>query len=357
MVKGRQRDIRNITRDGLEEWAASQGLQPFRGRQIFKWIWSRRPAGFNDFSDISKELRAKLQRSFFLYDLNPISRQESRDGTIKWGFELEDGNIIETVLIPEKDHNTLCISTQAGCALGCRFCMTARMGLRRGLKASEIAGQALSVIREVPKWKRPRNIVFMGMGEPLANFGQLIRAIEILTDDLGLNFSNRRITVSTSGIVPKILELGYRMDVGLAISLHATTDQVRSELMPINRRYPLQHLLEACRRYNLAKRRRITFEYLMLRGVNDLQEDAHRLTKLLNGIPSKVNLIPFNECPDLPFQPSEEKNILRFQEILKQANLTTIIRKSKGQDIMAACGQLNSHIKKRGRMREETLYL
>jgi len=344
-------DIRNMTRKGLEAWAEGQGLQPFRGRQIFKWLWLDRPAAFRDFTDISKGLRAQLEEQFFLYDLVAVSKQVSRDGTIKWAFRLSDGETVESVLIPEADHTTLCLSTQVGCRMGCRFCLTARMGFSRNLTASEIAGQALAAIRLLkegsPAIQRPRNIVFMGMGEPLDNLSNLIAAIEILTDELGLNFSLRRITVSTSGLVPEMIELGKALDIGLAVSLHATTNQVRDRLMPINRRFPIERLMKGCRDFPMSKRRRITFEYLMLKGINDSVDDARRLVRLLKGIPSKVNLIPFNPCPELPFEASDKEAIARFQEILKGANLTAIIRKSKGQDILAACGQLNSRLSRR----------
>ncbi|RUM93399.1 MAG: 23S rRNA (adenine(2503)-C(2))-methyltransferase RlmN [Thermodesulfatator sp.] len=333
-------DIRSLSCLELETYMRERGLPEFRGRQLFKWLWKNRITSVQEVTEFSKELREQLAQHLLIYNLEQVSRKISVDGTIKWAFRLRDSLIVETVLIPEKDHSTLCISSQAGCAMGCAFCLTGKMGFFRNLDPSEIAGQALAVLRDITVAKPPRNIVFMGMGEPLANFENLLKAIEILTSDLGLNFSQRRITVSTCGIVPNIIELGRRSSAGLAISLHATTNTQRDRLMPINKAYPIETLLNACRDFNLPARRRITFEYLLLKGINDAPEDARRLSALLRGIPSKINLIPFNECPEIPFSEPERDSVLRFQEILKELNNTVIIRKSKGRDISAACGQL-----------------
>ncbi len=333
-------NYRDCTRKELEAWASDQGLPAYRGRQLFKWIW--RP-GFTDFqqaTDLSKSLRQLLSTVGSLTSLYLSIKQESIDGTQKFAWRLTDGQVVETVLIPERDHTTLCISTQVGCTMGCRFCHTAKMGFKRNLSPQEIAGQALGVIEQVNRAQRPRNIVFMGMGEPLLNYDNLMKSIEILTDDLGLNFSLRRITVSTCGIVPEILRLGRETDVGLAISLHAPDNATRNAIMPVNRRWDIDTLMETCRSYPISKRRRITFEYLLLRDINDSPHHARRLGRLLRGIPAKINLIPFNESPGIPFRRSEEYRMAEFQQILRDMNYTVMMRKSKGRDIAAACGQL-----------------
>ncbi len=333
-------DICSKTRKELEEFFKERNEAAFRGRQLFKWLWQKGVNSFNEMTDLPKSFREELSHSCFIYSLKPFKKELSQDGTIKWALRLKDGLVIETVAIPEKDHFTICISSQVGCGMGCLFCKTGTMGLKRNLEPSEIACQALFVKKELSKSLPVRNIVFMGMGEPLANLENVLKAIEILTDDLGLSFSKRRITVSTSGIVPKIVELGKRADVGLAISLHATTDKIRNKLMPINKKYPINKLLSVCKNYNLPKRRRITFEYLLIKGINDSLDDAKRLSRLLAEIPSKINLIPFNPVDGLEFRAPDFENIMEFQEILKSKGYTTIIRKSKGRDISAACGQL-----------------
>ncbi len=332
-------DIRSLTCDELEELMQDRGLQRFRGRQLFKWLWKNRIDSLEKITEFSVALRQELADAFHLYDLKQVRKLRSSDGTVKWAFGLPDGLIIETVLIPERSHSTLCVSTQVGCAMGCRFCLTGRMGFHRNLNPAEIACQALEVRRQESAM-HVRNIVFMGMGEPLANLENLLKAIDIMTHDLGMNFSSRRITVSTSGIAPRIIELGESASVGLAISLHATTNEQRDVLMPVNRTYPLETLMDACRQFRLPRRKRITFEYLLLRDINDSAADARRLSRLLKGIPSKINLIPFNEYPGLDYREPAEETVLHFQEILKSLDHTVIIRKSKGRDIAAACGQL-----------------
>ena len=336
-------DVRSLSCSELESLVEERGLPAFRGRQLFKWLWKNGIYSIEEITEFSRSLRRDLAGLLFIYNLEQIRRQSSRDGTVKWAYRLKDGLVIETVLIPERDHTTLCVSSQAGCAMGCTFCLTGKMGFFRNLAPSEIAGQVLAAIRDVPRQQRPRNLVFMGMGEPLANFENLLAAMEILKSDLGLNFSDRRITVSTCGIAPKIIELGQRSRTGLAISLHATTDEQRDRLMPVNRTYPISELLSACRQFKLPSRRRITFEYLLIRGINDSREDAYRLSQLLTDLPSKVNLIPFNECAELSFREPERESVLEFQTVLKRLNHTVIIRKSKGRDIDAACGQLSYH--------------
>ncbi len=333
-------NYRNLTKRELEAWVRSMGLPAFRGRQLFRWLW--RP-GFSDFAqatDFSLGLREELAARGKISAMETVEALCSSDGTRKFAWRLADGEIIETVLIPERGHFTLCVSTQAGCAMGCRFCHTARMGFRRDLEPSEIAGQALRVMEETEESAWPRNIVFMGMGEPLANYSSLLAALEILTDDHGPNFSLRRITVSTCGLVPPMLRLGEDTDVGLAVSLHGPDDETRDRIMPVNRRWNVRALIDACRRYPLARRRRITFEYLLLQGVNDSDEHAERLGRLLRGIPAKINLIPFNESKEIPFSRSSTERMEAFQNILRNMNYTVMMRKSKGQDIAAACGQL-----------------
>ena len=337
-------DFRSLSRSDLEIWARDLGLPAFRGRQLFSWLWK---PGFRDFSqmtDFPKALREKAAQKGLLTNLKLVADQRSVDGTSKLAWRLKDGLVVESVVIPERGHRTLCISSQVGCAMGCRFCHTARMGFRRQLVPSEIVGQVLAVLEHIGEREQLRNLVFMGMGEPLANYGNVLKSIYILTDDLGLKFSLRRMTVSTCGLIPEILRLGQDTDVGLAISLNAPDDETRDKIMPINRRYPLSQLIEACRNYRLPRRRRITFEYLLLAGVNDSVEQAISLAKLLKGIPSKINLIPYNESSDIPFKRSVHEQVLAFQQVLKDANYTTIIRKSKGRDISAACGQLYTEI-------------
>ncbi len=337
-------DFRSLSRSDLEIWARDLGLPAFRGRQLFSWLWK---PGFRDFSqmtDFPKALREKAAQKGLLTNLKLVAKQRSIDGTSKLAWRLPDGLVVESVVIPERGHKTLCISSQVGCAMGCRFCHTARMGFRRHLIPSEIVGQVLAALEHIEEKEQLRNLVFMGMGEPLANYGNVLKSIYILTDDLGLNFSLRRMTVSTCGLIPEILRLGQDTDVGLAVSLNAPDDKTRDKIMPINRRYPLPQLIEACRNYRLSRRRRITFEYLLLAGVNDSVEQAISLAKLLKGIPSKINLIPYNESSDIPFKRPVHEQVLAFQQVLKEANYTAIIRKSKGRDISAACGQLYAEI-------------
>ncbi len=333
-------DLRSLTLEQLEALATELGQPGYRGRQLFQWLWRPGIKEFSQMTNLPLTMRERLGQESFVLNLSPEAIQRSLDGTVKFAWRLPDGLVVESVLIPERGHNTICVSTQVGCAMGCRFCHTAKMGFRRNLSPSEIVCQVLSVIEEMGDRGAVRNLVFMGMGEPLANYEALITAISILTSELGLNFSQRRITVSTSGLVPEILQLGKDLDVGLAISLHAPDDELRSSLMPINRRYPLSKLLDACRKYPLSKRRRITFEYLLLAGVNDKPGYARLLARLLRGIPSKINLIPFNESPGIEFKRPEETDVLKFQKVLVDAGYTAIIRKSKGRDIAAACGQL-----------------
>ncbi|HET6516139.1 MAG TPA: 23S rRNA (adenine(2503)-C(2))-methyltransferase RlmN [Thermodesulfovibrionales bacterium] len=333
-------NLKSLSKEGLETFFRESRLPAFRAKQLIHWIYEKRALSISDITEFSKELREDLSEKAYISNLGILARQISADGTEKFLFGLEDGEMIESVLIPDDDRLTLCISSQVGCAMGCSFCLTARLGLRRNLMTHEIVDQVLSVGRLAAP-RRITNIVFMGMGEPLANFDAVVEALWRLTGFLKI--SPRRITLSTAGIVPKILELPKRAPrVNLAVSLNATSDSVRSRIMPLNRTYSLKELLDACRKFPLQPRRKITFEYVMLRDVNDRPEDARRLVILLRGVPSKVNLIPFNPYEGSEFLRPEEKTVLEFQEILLKGNLTALIRKSKGGDISAACGQLKA---------------
>ncbi len=336
-------DIKEFTKEELTLWFQEKGIQAYRTTQIMRWIYLKRVDSFDEMTDISKNNRQLLSTNFSFSKPEIKQIESSADGSKKYLFGLHDGNSIETVLIPEKNHYTLCISTQVGCAMGCQFCMTAKSGLIRNLSQAEIINQVLGTLKDVTGEKRLTNIVLMGMGEPLANYENVIRAIRILTDnDSGLQFSTRRVTLSTCGLINRFDELGRDTKINLAISLNATDNQTRSRLMPINKRYPLEELIDACARYRMAPRNKITFEYILIQGINDSIEDAHRLTTLLKPVKAKINLIPFNEHPGSEFKRPEESVILKFQEVLHQKNYTAIIRRSKGRDISAACGQLSA---------------
>ena len=333
-------NLKSLSKEQIEAFIKDAGLPAFRGRQIIHWIYERYAGTIQDISEFSKKLRDELSEKAFISNLVPVNRLTSADGTQKFLFGLRDGETIESVLIPDEDRLTLCISSQAGCAMGCVFCLTGKLGLKRNLEAYEIVDQVISVNRLILP-RRITNIVLMGMGEPLANFVNVLAAIDRICGFM--NISPKRITLSTSGIAPKILEFGKRASkINLAISLNATTDAVRDIIMPVNKTCPIRTLLNTCREYPLQANRRITFEYVMLRGINDSLEDARRLARLLKGIPAKVNLIPFNAYSGCDYEKPDDSTVLRFQEILAQANMIVIIRKSKGQDILAACGQLKA---------------
>ncbi len=334
-------NLKTLSKKELESFIKELRLPAFRTRQLLHWIYEKRAQSVGEITEFSKELRERLSQSAYISNLDVLRRQISKDGTEKFLFRLEDGDSIESVLIPDKDRLTLCISSQVGCAMRCRFCLTGKMRLKRDLKAHEIVDQVISVARLIA----PRvitNIVFMGMGEPLENFQEVAESLRRMAEFMKI--SKRRITLSTSGIVPGIEGLAGTgiPRVNLAISLNATTDEVRSSLMPVNRKYSLKTLLDACRRFPLEPRRRITFEYVLLEGVNDSEDDAKRLVKLLRGIPCKINLIPFNPHEGSEFRPSPDGAVTRFQDILLHGNITALIRKSKGRDILAACGQLKA---------------
>lgn len=334
-------DIKDMTLDQLVAWLEQHHIEPYRARQIFSWIYSRQADTFDAMTDLKKDIRQLLSTHFRIDRLQTIRVEASGDGSRKYLFKLADDNCIETVLIPEKDHYTLCISSQVGCALGCRFCLTARGGFVRNLTKNEIVSQIRDVSNDLNETRRLTNIVMMGMGEPLANYDNVLEAIHTITDaELGLNFSSRRVTLSTAGIVPKLHTLGCDTRINLAVSFNATDNKTRDLLMPINRTYPIEALLDACRNYPLQPRRKITFEYILLKGINDTPEHARRLAQLLRPIPAKINLIPFNEHEGSDFQSPAESVIQGFLEILIQKNYTAIVRRSKGRDIYAACGQL-----------------
>lgn len=327
-------DLRTLVKSGLGEPA-------FRGEQLFQWLYTQKANDFDEMTNLSKSLRGKLKDHARVSPLKYQGAHLSPDKTAKMKFETDDGSVVETVYIPSEGRNTLCISSQVGCAMGCTFCYTAKMGLHRNLSTAEIVDQVVQARREMGDVNgHIGNIVFMGMGEPLHNVDNVIRAIHILTDEKGLDFSRRKVTVSTSGLVPAIRRLGEETDVQLAISLNATTDKTRSAIMPVNDRWDLEALIGALKDFPLANRERITFEYVMLRDFNDTLEDAQRLVELTAEIPSKINLIPFNPHPRTPFQTPTEETIDAFKQYLLDRNVGVYRRKTRGQEEMAACGQL-----------------
>jgi 23S rRNA (adenine2503-C2)-methyltransferase len=336
-------NIKSLTREELRSRMTLLGLKRYRADQVLKWIYSDYASSFDDMTNIAKQDRVVLSEAFVISAPTVARTEVSSDGTRKFLFQLEDKHTVESVLIPDEDRRTLCISSQVGCRQACRFCMTGSGGFVRDLKACEIADQVLEVSR-ILKREGSRgitNIVLMGMGEPLENFDEVMKALTIITSDPGLGFSTRRVTVSTDGLVPAIGKLGNSgVKVNLAVSLNATTDEVRDRIMPVNRRYPIKELLDSCRRFPLEPRRRITFEYVLLKGVNDSVEDALRLAKLLRGIKCKVNLIPFNTFPGSEFKRPDDAAVRRFQKILLDHHYTAPVRGSRGRDISAACGQL-----------------
>ncbi|MBP5590927.1 23S rRNA (adenine(2503)-C(2))-methyltransferase RlmN [bacterium] len=333
-------EVFDITRKNLESALLGNGFAKFRATQITQWIYQKRVFSFDEMSNISKEDRAKLAELFTITPMQPEEVFTSSDGTQKLAFKLYDGNVVETVIIPEETRCTLCVSTQAGCPLHCAFCRTGSLGFKRDLTVSEITGQVLAAqIASEERGQKITNLVFMGMGEPLLNFKNLLDSIEILLDDFCFNFSNRKITVSTSGVADKIVELGEKTKVNLAVSLHAVTDEKRSKIMPINKKYPLSALLRAIDSYPIS-RKMVVLEYVMLKNFNDTPEDAEKLAKIAKRYDAKVNLIPFNTFEGTAFEPTPMKKIIDFQNILIAKNVTALIRKSRGGDKLAACGQL-----------------
>jgi 23S rRNA (adenine2503-C2)-methyltransferase len=339
-------DLRSLSREGLQALVAAMREKPFRARQLQRWLHRNGAASLDEMTDLARGFREALRSRTTLTTLTAASEQRSSDGTIKWTWRTADGKLIESVYMPETDRKTLCVSSQVGCALGCTFCMTGTMGLARHLTPGEIVDQVHRANRrliELGEGAAPRpltNLVFMGMGEPLHNYEHLKAALALLLDEDGPNFSHRHVTVSTSGLVPVMRRLGEETQVKLAVSLNATTDAQRDALMPINRRWPIGELLRACREFPMKQGRRITFEYVLLGGVNDTDQDADRLVRLLQGIPAKVNLIPYNDNPGLGFQAPAPERAEAFLERLVARQITAVVRKNRGRDIAAACGQL-----------------
>lgn len=348
--------------EGLAAFCASLGEKKFRATQLFRWIHHKGASDFSQMTDLAKSLRDKLEGSARIEGLPVISQHESADGTIKWLFDVGDGNAVESVFIPEDDRGTLCISSQAGCAVGCRFCSTGHQGFSRNLSTGEIVAQlwfAEHFLRRHLGTGGERvisNVVMMGMGEPLQNYAALVPALRIMLDDHGYGLSRRRVTVSTSGVVPMIDRLGEDCPVALAVSLHAPNDELRDKLVPLNRKYPVGDLLDACNRYlEHAPRDFITFEYCMLDGVNDTPEHARELARLVQthggrGISCKLNLIPFNPFPASGLVRSPQQRVQAFAKILSDAGIVTTVRKTRGDDIDAACGQLAGDVKDRTRV-------
>ena len=333
-----------LDRSGLESLLVEWGEPRFRAAQILQWLHARQIHEFAQMSNISKALRARLEQDCDLAEPEIVREQQAADGTRKWLLALPDGNAIETVFIPEEDRGTLCISSQVGCSLACSFCATGAQGLSRNLETHEIIAQ-IRVARRALGLEAISNVVFMGMGEPLLNLKQVLPAIRLLLDDFAYGLSARRVTVSTAGVVPGLAQLGRESPVNLAISLHATRDEIRDELVPINRHYPLAELLAACRAYPLPPRRRITFEYVMLEGINDQDQHARELVRLLAGMPALVNLIPFNPFPQARYRRSGNARIDAFRDIVLRAGLMTVTRRTRGDDIAAACGQLAGQVR------------
>jgi len=329
----------------LIELALELGEAPLRAKQIYRAIYGRRVLDLTQITELSKPLRMKLIANVAVTETRIERIFYSQDGTRRYLLKLADGRQVETVYLPEERRDTICISCQVGCAVGCKFCMTAQLGIERNMTAGEIISQVLIVLNDVygvgTELPHGTNLVFMGMGESFLNYFEVIKSIRIMADEAGLGISPKRMTVSTSGIAPRIYAFAQEaVRPHLAISLSATTDEQRTNLIPINRKYPLRELIKACREYPLGERERLTFEYVMLDGINDTDDDARRLVKLLHGVKAKVNLIPHNPAPELPYRASSMERIMSFQKILVERDLPAYIRRPRGQDISAACGQL-----------------
>jgi len=334
-------DLAEMELPELEQALEAMGHARFHGRQLFQWVHKRGVVDFADMTDLGRDLRSGLAASFRIVTPELVRKETSSDGTVKFLLRLEDGQLIESVFIPDTPANTFCLSTQVGCAMKCGFCLTGKMGIIRNLTAGEIAGQVRVLVRELHMLQARFNIVLMGMGEPLHNYDAVMKALRILADEHGLAVNPRRVTLSTVGVLPNLERLATEpLMPNLAISLHATTEEQRDLLVPINRKYGLKELLDACRRFPVKRRERITFEYVMLKDVNDSDEDARRLVRLLHGIKAKVNLLPLNEAAGIPYERPSDARVNRFASIVAERGVTVSVRKSRGRDIRAACGQL-----------------
>jgi 23S rRNA (adenine2503-C2)-methyltransferase len=339
-------NLLNLNRQELEAFFSEMGEKAFRASQVMRWIYHDGVVDFDAMTNLSKSLRAKLNESAVVGLPDCIAEHPSRDGTRKWVLRMECGNSIETVFIPQGDRGTLCVSSQVGCTLSCTFCSTATQGYNRNLTTAEIISQVLFAARELglPENRGAHvitNVVMMGMGEPLMNFDNVVRAMELMMDDLGFGISKRRVTLSTAGVVPGIERLREVSDVSLAVSLHAPNDELRNQLVPLNKKYPIRELLDACRRYVAGHpRRKVTFEYVMIDGFNDTPAHARELVRVLERVPAKVNLIPFNPFPGARWQRSSDEAVDRFRDILNNAGVPAMTRRPRGDDVAAACGQL-----------------
>lgn len=344
-----RKNLVGLSRDELEAEMLSIGLEKFRARQLWHWIYHRGATDFSVMTTLAKPVREKLADSHLIARPTVVKDLKSADGTRKWLLRMPDGQEVESVHIPEEDRGTLCVSSQVGCTLTCRFCHTGTQRLVRNLDSSEILAQVMLARDMLDEWPAPpdgrmlSNVVMMGMGEPLFNYENVAKALKIVMDGDGISISKRRITLSTSGVVPAMRRCGEELNVNLAVSLHAVTDELRDIIMPINRKYPLRDLIAACRDYpGLSNARRITFEYVMLKGINDSPADARALVKLLEGVPAKINLIPFNPWPGAPYERSTDRAIQIFGDLVNNAGYASPVRTPRGEDIMAACGQLRS---------------
>ncbi len=347
-------NLLNLNRAGLESFFVENGEKPFRAKQLMQWVHQRGVTDFEQMTDISKSLRDFLRQNTCIEFPEIIDMQKSADGTRKWLIQIDGAdNAIECVLIPEKSRTTLCVSSQLGCTLNCSFCSTAKQGFNRNLTTAEIISQLHLVHHGLLKEGRKQgitNVVMMGMGEPLLNFDPVITAVNMMCDDYAYALSKRRVTISTAGVVPAMEKLVYETDVALAVSLHAPNDALRDQLVPINRKYPISRLLSACRSYVEGhKSRKITFEYVMLKGINDNMQHARELADLIRGIPCKLNLIPFNPYPQAIYHCSDEETINRFRDYLMSKGIVTVTRRARGDDIDAACGQLAGQFLDRSR--------
>jgi 23S rRNA (adenine2503-C2)-methyltransferase len=349
-VKPASINLLDFDRKGLQAFFVERGEKPFRATQLLKWIYQEGVTDFEDMTNLSKSLRSYLTDHCHITPPQIVTEQLASDGTCKWVVQTACGNRVETVYIPEERRATLCVSSQVGCALACSFCSTAQQGFNRNLSVSEIIGQLYLAQQRLGSERKITNVVMMGMGEPLLNFDNVVAAMNLMMDDFAYGLSKRRVTLSTSGVVPAMNRLQAVADVSMAVSLHAPTDALRDQLVPINQKYPLKELMAACRDYaKTGPRKHITFEYVMLDGINDSHQDALALVKLLKTVPSKVNLIPFNPFPQSHYRCSKTATILAFRDVLHNAGIVTTVRKTRGDDIDAACGQLVGQVQDKSR--------